>query len=135
IVSLGTAAQEIHIEGSYVKPALRDVFERALLKRIPNIVINGSQVERIPNTSSVTFKGVHAGVLLAMLDQKGVLASAGSACSSGFTSPSPVLKAMGLSDEDALSTVRFSFSKLTTIEQTAAAIEAVVECVSMLREN
>ena len=135
IASLGTVANEITRRKGNMEPGLRDAFETGIRKRIPDIEINGSGVTRIPNTSSVTFKGIHSMSMLTALSEQGVYASAGSACSTGSAKPSRTLAAMGLSDEAALSTVRFSFSHMSTMADVAVAIESCVLCVKTLRKG
>ena len=102
----------------YLEPmrSLRDYFEQELKKRIPNITING-QGTRCANTSNVCFHGKEGEALLMYLDLHGVAASLGSACSSGSLEPSRVLLNMGLSRDDALSSLRFSLGRNTTTEE------------------
>ncbi len=95
---------------------LRDEFEEKLSARVPQIKINGRGCPRIPNTSNICFQGVDAETMLIALDQKGICVSMGSACMSGANEPSHVLKAMGLSDEEARASLRFSFGRGTTRE-------------------
>ncbi len=92
---------------------LRDDFEKRLLTQFPHFQINGTN-PRLPNTSNIYFQGICAETLLIKLDQKGVIASLGSACSSGTLAPSHVLLAMGYTKDRALSSLRFSLSRLTT---------------------
>ncbi len=101
--------------------ALRDRFESSLTGAF---TINGRDVARLPNTSNVTFHGADGEGLVIALDLAGVAVSTGSACSSGRVEPSAVLLAMGLTPEDAKSTVRFSLSRFTT--------EAEIDRVSQL---
>ena len=97
-----------------LSPVLRDRFEAALPG---DITINGANVRRLPNTSNVTFHGADGEGIVIALDLSGVAVSTGSACSSGRVEPSPVLLAMGLTPDDARSTVRFSLSRFTTEEE------------------
>lgn len=94
--------------------SLRDRFEGALTGAH---TINGRDARRLPNTSNVTFHGADGEGIVIALDLSGVAVSTGSACSSGRVEPSPVLLAMGLTPEDARATVRFSLSRLTTVEE------------------
>lgn len=93
--------------------ALRDSFEAKLAEKIPGIRVNGQLSPRIPNTSNICFEGIDAETLLIALDQKGICVSMGSACMSGANEPSHVLKAMGLSDDSARSSLRFSIGRYT----------------------
>lgn len=132
--SMGIVADEIS-EGAYCGSDARNIFERALYAQLPNIKVNASAVKRLPNTSSVTFDGIYATTLVEALNERGIAASAGSACASGSSQPSPVLKGMGMTDESSLSTVRFSFSRFTTMDQVFYAVLAVTESVRALRNT
>ena len=135
IASLATVANEITQRKGHMESGFRDIFETGLLKRIPNISINGKDAPRVANTSSVTFKGIHASSMLIALSEQGIYASAGSACSSGATKPSRTLMSMDLSEQDAMSTIRFSFSNLSKLMDVALAIEACVKCTNTLRQG
>jgi cysteine desulfurase len=116
--------------------AFRDALEHGL--RDFDIIINGTDVPRIPNTSSVTFRGADAEGIVIGLDLSGVAVSTGAACSSGRVEPSHVLLAMGLTADEARSTIRFSLSRFTTmqeIEQTIALLREIVpRCMSVPHE-
>ena len=88
---------------------------------------------RLPNILSVTFKGVNAEALITLLDMNGVNVSAGSACCSGEKTPSRVLKAIGLSNEQAFSTVRISISEDTTKEEINEFVRILGECLISLK--
>jgi cysteine desulfurase len=112
--------------------ALRDRLEDGLLGAVPRARVNGAGAPRLPNTASIVFDGCDAEALLMAMDLDGVCASAGSACHSGSTRPSGVLLAMGLSDADARSTIRFSLGWTTTpaeIERALAIVPPLVERV------
>ncbi|MGD9608146.1 MAG: cysteine desulfurase NifS [Desulfovibrionaceae bacterium] len=94
--------------------ALRDRLEQGLLAAIPNSQVNGDTEHRLPNTSSVAFKFVEGEAILLMLDQYGICASSGSACTSGSLEPSHVLRAMGVPFTFAHGSIRFSLSRYTT---------------------
>lgn len=96
--------------------ALRDRFESGLRQAF-DIEVNGAAVRRLPNTSNVTFRGVDGEGLVIALDLNGIAVSSGSACSSGRVEPSGILLAMGLTPDEAKSTVRFSMSRFTTEEE------------------
>ncbi len=106
--------------------ALRDAFESDLRAAF-DVTIHGASAPRVPTTTSATFHGVDAEGLVIALDLSGVAVSTGSACSSGRVEPSGVLLAMGLSPEDAKSTVRFSMSRFTTEAE-------IRKVVTMLRD-
>src|SRR5205814_9012278 len=99
--------------------ALRDRFE-SMLEPL-DVAINGACAERLPNTSIVTSRGGDAEGIVIELDLAGIAASTGSACSSGRVEPSNVLLAVGLTPDEAKSTVRFSLSRFTTGTEIAAA--------------
>jgi cysteine desulfurase len=112
--------------------ALRDLLEGELRAAGFPIVINGEDVPRIPNTSNVTFRGADAEGIVIGLDLSGVAVSTGAACSSGRVEPSHVLLAMGLSADEARSTIRFSLSRFTTaqeIERTVALLREILRRV------
>jgi cysteine desulfurase len=94
---------------------------------------NGSFVDRLPNLLSFTFEGINAETLITLLDMKDVCVSAGSACSSGQPEPSRVLKAIGLTDEEAFSTVRISIGENTTIEECDKFVRILGECLVSLK--
>ena len=107
--------------------ALRDRLERELLGSELSITINGAGARRLPNTSSITFHGADAEGIVIGLDLKGVAVSTGSACSSGRVEPSRILSAMGLSDDDARSTLRISLSRFTRSAEIDRAVELIRE--------
>ncbi|WP_293956629.1 MULTISPECIES: cysteine desulfurase family protein [unclassified Sphingobacterium] len=109
---------------------LRNRLEEALLT-IPGTRVNGHAQHRLCNTSNICFRGVPAEQLIMALGTISV--ASGSACSATVTKPSHVLKAMGLSDEDGMSSIRFSLGRFTTEEEISRTIEAVRLSVSKLR--
>jgi cysteine desulfurase len=136
IVGLGKAAEvarTLLAEDSSRISALRDRLETALLERIPNVLINGDRVCRVPNTSNMSFPGAGGEALLIALDLQGVACSTGAACSSGSTEPSHVLLAAGLSHDDARSSLRFSLGRPTTIGEIDHAIEVIRAIVERIR--
>jgi cysteine desulfurase len=112
--------------------AFRDRFEAAVRASL-DVTINGADVARIPNTSNVTFHGADGEGIVIALDLSGVAVSTGSACSSGRVEPSPVLLAMGLTPEQAKSTVRFSLSRFTTGQEVDRVAELLRELVPRCR--
>ncbi len=113
--------------------ALRDYFEEQLFAKIPEIVVNGKNVQRLPGTSSITFKYVEGESILLSLSMKGIAVSSGSACSSDELQASHVLLAMGIPEEFAHGTIRFSLGKYNTKEEIDYTIDAVVEVIGKLR--
>jgi len=114
--------------------SLRDRLEQRILQAVPGTAINGDPDTRVPNTSNISFDRVEAESLLIALDLEGVAVSTGSACSSGSLEPSHVLRAMGVGDELAHSSIRFGFGRFTTKEQVDYAIDHVIAAVKRLRE-
>lgn len=104
---------------------LQKLFYDELAQKLPHAVINGSLKQRLPNNVHVTFPGIDNERLLMQLDNIGIMAAAGSACSASNLEPSHVLKAMGMSDVDARSSVRFSMGRATTKQQVVATVDAV----------
>jgi len=112
---------------------MRDAFEGRICSEIAGVRVAGAKRSRLPNTSLMLFDGIVSEALLALLDMEGVCCSSGSACMSGASEPSHVLRAMGYSRGEALSAVRFSLSRLTTGADMATAGDAVIRCVRRLR--
>ena len=98
-----------------------------------NVYLNGHPRERVANNLSFTFEGINAEQLITLLDLKGTQVSAGSACCSGEKTPSRILKSIGLSDEEAFSTIRVSFDYNTTKDMVDVFIDALVECIQSLQ--
>jgi len=137
IVGLGKAAElaAAHLPDNYsrVKP-LRDKLENELLKRVSNTIINGDRDHRLPNTTSIAFEYVEGESILLMMDEFGICASSGSACTSGSLEPSHVLRAMGVPFTAAHGSVRFSLSKYNTEEEIDFIIEKLPPIIERLRE-
>lgn len=113
---------------------LRDRLETGILARIPNVRVNGGNSPRTPNTTNISFDGIEGEALVIALDLRGFAVSSGSACSSGAVEPSHVLVAVGLSREQARSTLRFSLGRSNTAEQVDALIDATTASVAQLRK-
>ena len=112
---------------------LRDYFEAEILKRVPEIVVNAKSVERLPGTSSITFKYLEGESILLSLSYLGVAVSSGSACSSDELQASHVLLGMGIEPEFAHGTIRFSLGKYNTKEEMDYTVEQVVKVIEKLR--
>ena len=118
-----------------VTAEVKQEFYARLNRRLgDSFTVNGPSVTAPGKILSLTFPGVDAQTLLLMLDAKGVCVSTGSACSAHSMKPSAVLKAMGLTDAEANSTIRVSFSRLNKLDEVSEAAEIVAECVEILRE-
>ncbi|MFV0415956.1 MAG: cysteine desulfurase family protein [Chthoniobacterales bacterium] len=133
IVALGKSSElaKVHFTDEQERVrALRDRFENAILKNIPDTRVNGSTEFRLPNTSNIHFDGVESEGVLMLLDDAGICCSAGSACTTGSVTPSHVLTAMGKTPTEARSSLRFSFGRLNTeshVDHAIATLPAVIE--------
>lgn len=114
--------------------ALRDYFMDEVLRRIPYVRVNGSRKMRLPNNVNFSFQFVEGESLLIMLDMQGICASSGSACTAGSLLPSHVLMALGLPEEVAHGSIRFTLSQETTREEIDFVIDKMEEIVGKLRE-
>jgi len=112
---------------------LRTMFEQELAKRLPTTQVNGPAANRAPHITSVTFPGVDNERLMMQLDEAGVIAAVGSACSASNDEPSHVLKAIGLSDQAARSTLRFSFGRDTTAKNVEKVVKLLADFVAANR--
>ncbi len=114
---------------------LRDFYFSEVQNQIQNIKINGSMEHRLPGNSNISFKGINGSELLMKLDEKGICASAGSACSSGSSMPSHVLTAIGLTSEYAEGTLRVTFGDENTKEDVEYLVENLTQTVKEIRAN
>jgi cysteine desulfurase len=136
IVGLGKAAEiacNSLLSGAQRVSALRDQLERGLLDHVPQIRVNGARATRNPNTTNIQFAGIDGEALVIALDLKGLACSVGAACSSGAVEPSHVLTAIGLSQEEAKSSLRFSLGRHTTKSEIDFALEVIPATVAKLR--
>ncbi|MGI9529840.1 MAG: cysteine desulfurase family protein [Acidimicrobiia bacterium] len=111
----------------------RDAFEQRVVAACPHASVTSQSASRMPHFSHLRFAGVSAETLLIRLDQQGIQAAAGSACQSGAVTPSHVLVAMGMTDQEASECVRFSFGWDTAEGDGTTAADAVIEVVEALR--
>ena len=131
IVGLGQACELIRQNlANYHQSMLtmRDRLETGLAERVPNVKVNGHPEKRLPNTSSLSFKGLEANEMLAGLQE--VAASAGAACHSDRIEVSSVLEAMRVPIEYAMGTLRFSVGRFTTEEEIDRALEDICQSVA-----
>jgi cysteine desulfurase len=113
---------------------LRDKLENGILESVAGARVNGGARRRVGNTTNILFEGVYGEACVIALDLLGVATSTGAACSSGAVETSHVLKAMGLSDSEARSSVRFSLGRGTTAADIERTITAVADTVARMRE-
>lgn len=136
IIGLGAgcllARENMDQENSRVKE-LRDHLEKELLYRIPNSVINGDPLQRLPNTSNISFEFVEGESILLMLNEFNICASSGSACTSGSLEPSHVIRAMGVPFTMAHGSIRFSLSIYNTREEVDFIIDKLPPIIERLR--
>lgn len=137
IVGLGKAcelaAQNMEDENTRVR-ALRDKLEKAILANCPDSRINGDPEHRLPNTTNISFEYIEGEAILLMLDQYGICASSGSACTSGSLEPSHVLRAMGVPFTAAHGSIRYSLSRYNTEAEVDFTIEKMPGIIKRLRE-
>ena len=137
IVALGAACElagkHINEENTKVR-ALRDDLQKRLLAAIPEGIINGDQDHRLPNTLNISFKYVEGEAILLMLDQFGICASSGSACTSGSLEPSHVLRAMNVPFTYAHGSLRLSLSRYNTQEEVDFVVGHLPKIIARLRE-
>jgi len=112
---------------------LRDYGIGLIHSLIPDAEINGDLTERLPGNISVTIPGMDGALAVMMMDRRGIAVSSGSACSSGSTDPSHVMKAIGRSDRQALGTVRISLSHHNTREEIETAVKILADVADTLR--
>lgn len=136
IVGLGLAAElaahKMDVENTNVK-RLRDKLEAGILNSIQNTKVNGDRISRLPNTSNISFEFVEGEGILLMMDEFGICASSGSACTSGSLQPSHVLRAMGIPFTMAHGSIRFSLSVYNTDDEVEFVLEKLPPIIETLR--
>ena len=135
IVGFATAArmaEESMTERSQYVTGLRDYFIDRVLNEIDGSRLNGDRIDRLPNNVNLSFLGINGETLLIILDQNGICASSGSACSSGSLDPSHVLTAIGLSRQEAGSSLRFTLSEKNTRDEIDYTIDIIKKALLTL---
>lgn len=138
IIGMAAAARATHValaESAAKKRRLSELFLSRVREALPGVVQNGSAVKRLPGHLNLCFPGISAELLLILLDQVGIAASAGAACASGALEPSHVLLAMGCSEREARSSLRFSFGWENTEEEVREAADIVIDRANKLKED
>ncbi len=135
VIGLGKAAElaQHHLQNMDEERRLRDLLEQGLLDTIGNTEVNGHPTQRLPNTANIGFKYIEGEAILFMLNQQGICASSGSACTSGSLEPSHVLRAMGIPYTILHGSIRFSLSRFTTEAEVIRVLEVMPEIVNRLR--
>lgn len=126
------AARDMNAIGNHLR-GMRDLLHQRLTTQIGDLRLNGHPEERLPNTLSLSFRHVEANILLAEMELNGIAASAGAACHAGTVDVSPVLTAIGLDQEYAMGTIRFSVGRQTTEEEIGRAAGIITDIVNRLR--
>jgi len=138
ITGLGKAAElaAAHLEeNGYDRISrLRDKLEQSLLTRVSNAMINGDPANRLANTTSIAFEYVEGEAILLMMNEYGICASSGSACTSGSLEPSHVLRAMGVPFTAAHGSIRFSLSRYNTEDEIDVILKKLPPIIERLRE-
>ncbi|MBI4825438.1 MAG: cysteine desulfurase [Nitrospirae bacterium] len=132
IAGLGKASELAYQNLSEMKlvKALRDRLEKDIIKLFPGAKLNGNKKFRLPNTISIILPGMPGASVVMALDRKGIAISAGSACHSGSSKPSGILLAMGLTEEEAHSTIRISPGIGNSAEDIESAVKAFTEIIN-----
>lgn len=137
IIALGKACEialeHMDEEQTQVR-ALRDKLESGLVERVADAKVNGDPESRLPNTSNISFGYVEGEAILLMMDQVGICASSGSACTSGSLEPSHVLRAMGVPFTFAHGSIRFSLSRFNTMEEVDYVLDVLPDIIKNLRK-
>jgi cysteine desulfurase len=137
IVGLGKAcdlaAEHMKVENTSVAE-MRDRLEKGILETCTDAFVNGDPVHRLPNTTNISFEYVEGEAILLMLDQFGICASSGSACTSGSLEPSHVMRAMGVPFTAAHGSIRFSLSRYNTNEDVDHVLENIPAIITRLRQ-
>lgn len=132
IVALGKACKIAEDDLTAYREKLlefRDYFVSRVKEEIPNVHINGTMEKRLPGNINLSFEDIETNELLFRLDEKGICASGGSACSSGDSKPSHVLTAIGLSNELEKGALRITFGDSNTKEDVDYLIENLISIV------
>lgn len=136
IVGLGEAAilamNNFHEENTRVKK-MRDRLQQGLLEKVSQARVNGHLEQRLPNTLNIGFEFVEGEAILMRLDEKGICASSGSACTSGSLEPSHVLRAMGVPFTAVHGSIRYSLSRYNTEDEIEYVIEETPKIIATLR--
>jgi cysteine desulfurase len=136
VVGIGAAAQLAlvnHDEENDRVKKMRDRLEKGLLATVPSASVNGNPELRLPNTLNIGFEFVEGEAILMRMDDKGICASSGSACTSGSLEPSHVLRAMGVPFTAVHGSIRFSLSRFNTDEEIDYVLHEVPGLITFLR--
>lgn len=135
IVGMGAACElaQIHLPGMVHIGQLRDRLEQRLLTRVPSVMVMGGSQPRVPGTVNLAFEFIEGEAILLLLNQAGIAASSGSACTSGSLEPSHVMRAMHIPYTAAHGTIRFSLSRYTREKEIDEVIATLPSIINRLR--
>ncbi|MEE8423034.1 MAG: cysteine desulfurase NifS [Thermodesulfobacteriota bacterium] len=136
IIGFGKAVEiaQAHIDEENTKvKEMRDKLEEGIRQNVPRTILNGDKENRLPNTTNISFEFIEGEGILLLLNELGIAASSGSACTSGSLEPSHVLRAMGVPFTAAHGSIRFSLSRHNTMEEVNFVIEKLPPVIDRLR--
>ncbi|ANR77480.1 cysteine desulfurase NifS [Kosakonia sacchari] len=135
IVGMGAACElaQIHLPGSAGIASLRDRLQDELVKQVPSVMVMGGDQPRVPGTANLAFEFIEGEAILLLLNQAGIAASSGSACTSGSLEPSHVMRAMNIPYTAAHGSIRFSLSRYTREKEIDYVIETLPAIITRLR--
>lgn len=135
IVGMGTACElaQIHLPGSAGIASLRDRLQDEVVKQVPSVMVMGGAQPRVPGTANLAFEFIEGEAILLLLNQAGIAASSGSACTSGSLEPSHVMRAMNIPYTAAHGSIRFSLSRYTREKEIDYVIETLPAIITRLR--
>ncbi len=132
--ALDLASREIDARSARVGQ-LRAYLRQGILERVPDVLVNGCQVNCLPNNLNISFRGLESEALVAALDNHGIAVSSGSACSNSTWEPSHVLMAMGVPIRQAVGSIRFSLGETTTAADIDTVLDVLPPAVARLRTS
>lgn len=135
IVGMGTACElaQIHLPGASSLAQLRDRLQEGLIAQVPSVMAMGGNQPRIPGTTNLAFEFIEGEAILLLLNQAGIAASSGSACTSGSLEPSHVMRAMNIPYTAAHGSIRFSLSRYTREKEIDYVIDTLPTIIARLR--
>ncbi|SFT64781.1 cysteine desulfurase [Kosakonia arachidis] len=135
IVGMGSACElaQIHLPGAPSLAQLRDRLEEGLIAQVPSVMVMGGNQPRVPGTTNLAFEFIEGEAILLLLNQMGIAASSGSACTSGSLEPSHVMRAMNIPYTAAHGTIRFSLSRYTREKEIDYVIDTLPTIIARLR--
>ncbi|HDR2751523.1 TPA: cysteine desulfurase NifS [Enterobacter asburiae] len=135
IVGMGAACElaQIHLPGASSLAQLRDRLQEGLIAQVPSVMVMGGNQPRVPGTTNLAFEFIEGEAILLLLNQVGIAASSGSACTSGSLEPSHVMRAMNIPYTAAHGSIRFSLSRYTREKEIDYVIDTLPTIIARLR--